>query len=417
MNAIALRAFAALRVRNFRLYVASQLVSFAGTWMQSLAQSWLVLELTGSGTALGTVLALQFLPTMFLAPVGGMLADRLDKRKVIMATQSCAGLLALTLGLLTLSGHVALWMVYVIAAGFGVITAVDNPARQVFVMEMVGADLITNAVTLNSVTVNSARAIGPAIAGVLIATLGIAQCFLVNSASYLAVIAALMFIRKSELHPAPRAVRAPGQLRQGLAYAWRTPMLRTTLVMLALIGLFLFEFNVTLPLIARETFDVGASGLAVMDVLFGIGAVIGGLTVAAAGKATPYRLIGVCAASGASLLVLAVAPTVLLAYTVMPFVGGASVAVIAVGNSTLQLNSDPQLRGRVMALFSVALMGTTPIGGPIVGWVGEHIDPRAAILIGGVAGLGAAGFGWVQARNAERIDIPLAAPPVPAVGQ
>lgn len=417
MKAIAGRAFAALQVRNFRLYVASQLVSFAGTWMQSLAQSWLVLELTGSGTALGTVLALQFLPTMFLAPVGGMLADRLDKRKVIMVTQSCAGLLALTLGLLTLSGHVALWMVYLIAAGFGVITAVDNPARQVFVMEMVGADLITNAVTLNSVTVNSARAIGPAVAGVLIATLGIGQCFLVNAASYLAVIAALTLIRKGELHPTPRATRAPRQLRQGLAYAWTTPTLRTTLVMLAVIGLFLLEFNVTLPLLARDTFDVGASGLAAMDVLYGVGAVVGGLTVAAAGKATPYRLIGVAAGAGTSLVVLAIAPTVLLAYAVLPIVGGTSVAVIAVGNSTLQLNSDPQLRGRVMALFSVALMGTTPIGGPVVGWVGEHIDPRAAILLGGLAGIGAAAFGWMQARQTEQAAVPMTTGPVPVVGQ
>ena len=417
MKAIAGRAFAALQVRNFRLYVASQLVSFAGTWMQSLAQSWLVLELTGSGTALGTVLALQFLPTMFLAPVGGMLADRLDKRKVIMVTQSCAGLLALTLGLLTLSGHVALWMVYLIAAGFGVITAVDNPARQVFVMEMVGADLITNAVTLNSVTVNSARAIGPAVAGVLIATLGIGQCFLVNAASYLAVIAALTLIRKGELHPTPRATRAPRQLRQGLAYAWTTPTLRTTLVMLAVIGMFLLEFNVTLPLLARDTFDVGASGLAAMDVFYGVGAVVGGLTVAAAGKATPYRLIGVAAGAGTSLVVLAIAPTVLLAYAVLPIVGGTSVAVIAVGNSTLQLNSDPQLRGRVMALFSVALMGTTPIGGPVVGWVGEHIDPRAAILLGGLAGIGAAAFGWMQARQTEQAAVPMTTGPVPVVGQ
>ena len=399
MNALAQRTFAALHVRNYRLYVASQFVSFSGTWMQSLAQSWLVLELTGSGTALGTLLALQFLPTLFLAPLGGLIADRFDKRRVLIGTQTFAGSLAITLGLLTMTGVVELWMVYLIAIGFGINTALDNPTRQVFVMEMVGPEYLTNAITLNSVTVNAARAVGPAIGGVLIATLGIAECFLYNGLSYLAVIAAMILIDGSKLHPSPRIARERGQLRQGLRYAWATPALRTTLVILAMIGMFLFEFNVTLPLLADHTFDVGATGLAVMETLFGVGAVVGGLIVAAAGKPTARRLVGVCGASGASVLALAVAPHVAVAYAVVPFVGGFSIATIAVGNATLQLNSAAHLRGRVMALFSVAVMGTTPLGGPIVGWIGEHIDPRAAVAVGGVAGLLAAGFGWFQAER------------------
>jgi MFS family permease len=417
VNAIAQRTFAALRIRNYRLYVASQFVSFSGTWMQALAQSWLVLRLTGSGTALGTLLALQFLPTLLLAPLGGLIADRFDKRRVLIGTQSVAGLLALALGALTMSGLVELWLVYVIAVGFGINTALDNPTRQVFVMEMVGAEHITNAVTLNSVTVNAARAVGPAIGGVLIATIGIGQCFVVNGFSYLAVIAAMLLIDRGQLHPSPLIARESGQLRQGLRYAWSTPALRTTLIILAMVGLFLFEFNVTLPLLADHTFEVGATGLAVMETLFGVGAVLGGLAVASAGQPTARRLVVVCAASGASVLALAVAPHVAIAYAVVPCVGAFSIATIAVGNATLQLNSAPHLRGRVMALFSVAVMGTTPIGGPIVGWIGEHVDPRAAIALGGLAGLAAAGFGWLQAEHRRVFPPTEALIGAPAAGQ
>jgi MFS family permease len=417
VNAIAQRTFAALQFRNYRLYVASQLVSFSGTWMQALAQSWLVLELTGSGTALGTLLAFQFLPTLFLAPLGGLLADRFDKRRVLIGTQTFAGLLALTLGALTMSGAVELWMVYLIAVGFGVNTALDNPTRQVFVMEMVGREHITNAVTLNSVTVNAARAVGPAIGGVLIATLGIAECFIVNGFSYLAVIAALILIDRSQLHPTPLIPRESGQLRQGLRYAWSAPTLRTTLVILAMVGLFLFEFNVTLPLLADHTFNVGASGLAVMETLFGVGAVLGGLAVASAGPPTARRLVFVCAASGASVLALAIAPDVAIAYAVVPLVGAFSIATIAVGNATLQLNAAPHLRGRVMALFSVAVMGTTPIGGPIVGWIGEHVDPRVAVALGGLAGLAAAAFGWFQVAHKRVFPTTRALVGAPAAGQ
>lgn len=414
MNALAARTFAALRVRNFRLYLASQVVSFSGTWMQSLAQAWLVLTLSGSGTALGTVLAFQFLPTMLFAPVGGMIADRVDKRRTLIVTQSIAGLLALTLGVLTLSGAIQLWMVYVVAIGFGLNTAIDNPTRHVFVMEMVGPTHVANAVTLNSVMINAARAIGPALAGVLIATLGIGLCFVVNAASYLAVITALALINRTELHATPLVERAPGQLRQGLRYAWATPALRTTLVMLTAIGLFLFEFTVTLPLLAERTFGVGASGLAAMETLFGVGAVIGGLAVASAGAPRMHRLIVLTAGAGTLMLALAAAPSVYLAYAVIPLVGGSSIALLAVGNATLQLNADPQLRGRVMALFSMAIMGTTPIGGPIIGWIGENVDPRAALAVGGVAGLAAAAYGWAEHARAFDAGLTVAATDVPA---
>lgn len=404
VTALSGRTFAALRFHNYRLYFFSQIVSFSGTWMQGIAQAWLVLELTGSGTALGTVVAMQFLPTLLLAPYGGVIADRFEKRKLIMLTQSLAGLLALTLGVLTLTGVVELWMVYTIAAGFGAVTAIDNPSRQTFVMEMVGPGDIANAVTLNSVVVNAARAIGPAIAGVIIATVGIGQCFVFNALSYLAVIIALVFIRTSELHPSARTSRAPGQLRQGFQYAWHTRSLRTTLVMLAVIGLFTYEFTTTLPLLAEFTFGAGSAGLATMTALMGVGAVVGGLVIAAGNAPTSRRLVAIAAVFGMLVMLVSIMPTLGLVYVVMPFVGAASVGVISLSNATLQLNSDPQLRGRVMAIFSMALIGSTPIGGPLMGWIGETYSARISLLIGGVAAMLAAGYGWVSLTRREHAE-------------
>lgn len=395
-RALSRKTFASLRFRNYRLYFFSQIVSFSGTWMQSIALAWLVLQLTGSGTALGAVMAMRFVPTLFLAPIGGVIADRFDKRRLIIATQSIAGLLALALGVITLSGVVELWMVYVLSAAFGAVTALDNPSRQTFVMEMVGPDDISNAVTLNSVVVNGARVIGPAIGGVVIATLGVGECFVINGVSYVTVVVAMFLIRRDQLHPSARTPRAPRQLRDGFRYAWGDATLRTTLVMLAMIGTLTFEFSTTLPLLAEFTFGAGSTGLAIMTSLMGVGAVIGGLIIASIGPPTPRRLIGVATGFGVAVGAVAVMPTIELVYATMPFVGVASVATISLSNATLQLNSDATFRGRVMALFSVAMMGSTPIGGPIVGYLGEHVSPRFALLVGAGGALAAAGFGWSQ---------------------
>ncbi len=402
VSAAGRRTFAALRFRNYRLYFVSQIISFSGTWMSMLAQSWLVLELTGSGTALGTVVAMQFLPTMLLAPIGGVVADRFDKRRLITITQSTAGVLALILGVLTVTDTIELWMLYVIAAMFGGVTALDNPSRQTFVMEMVGPADVANAVTLNSVVVNGARVIGPAVGGVLIATVGLGPCFLINAASFVAVLVALRMMSADELHPTERMARGRGQLREGLRYAWSVPHLRTTLIMLVLIGTITYEFSVTLPLLSEFTFDAGPSGLAAMTALMGGGAVVGGLIVAAAGNPSPRRLVVIAGAFGVVTGALALMPTLWAALVLMPLLGACSVAVIALSNSTLQLNSAPMFRGRVMALFSVALLGSTPIGGPIVGFVGEHFSPRVALGMGGVAAIGAALFGWYSfGRNGD----------------
>jgi MFS family permease len=395
------KTFASLRFRNYRLYFFSQIISFSGTWMQSIALAWLVLQITGSGTALGAVMATRFVPTLFLAPIGGVLADRFDKRRLIVVTQSLAGLLALALGVVTLTGVVELWMVYALSAAFGAVTALDNPSRQTFVMEMVGPDDISNAVTLNSVVVNGARVIGPAIGGVVIATLGVGECFIVNGVSYVAVLIAMGLIRRDELHPAARTPRAPRQLRDGLKYVRDEPMLRTTLIMLAIIGTLTFEFSTTLPLLAEFTFDSGSTGLAVMTSMMGVGAVIGGLVVASIGPPTPQRLVVVATGFGVAVGLVAVMPTIELACAMMPFVGVASVSTISLSNATLQLNSDASYRGRVMALFSVAMMGSTPIGSPIVGWIGEHISPRVALLVGSAGALGAAAIAWSQFRTQQ----------------
>ncbi len=403
-EAVGRRTFASLRFRNYRLYFISQTISFSGTWMQSIAMSWLVLQLTGSGTALGTVLAMQFLPTLLLAPVGGVLADRFEKRPLIIGTQSAAGLLALALGVITLTGVVELWMVYALAACFGMVTALDNPSRQTFVMEMVGEADVTNAVTLNSVVVNAARVIGPAIAGVVIAVFGVGECFVFNAVSYLAVVVAMVLIRKDQLHPAARSKRAPRQVRDGFRYAWSQPALRTTIVMLVLIGTFTFEFSTTLPMLAEFTFGAGPTGLAIMTALMGGGAVVGGLIVASAGPPTPRRLVAVAMGFGTAVTLIAVMPSIGLVYLFMPFVGVASVATIALSNATLQLHSDPKFRGRVMSLFSMSLIGSTTVGGPIVGFLGDHASPRAALLVGAAGAFAAAAYGYLHLVRSDAVQ-------------
>lgn len=382
---LARSTFRALRVRNYRLFFAGQIVSVSGTWMQSVAQAWLVLRLTGSGAALGLIIALQTLPILIGGAYGGVIADRVDKRRMLYATQAAAAALALTLGLLTLTGLVQLWMVGGLALGLGLVNMVDIPTRQSFVQEMVGREDLTNAISLNSVIMNGARIVGPALAGVLIATVGIAVCFLVNAASYLAVLAGLWAMRGPELNRVTPGHRSPGQLLEGLRYVWRRPELRTPLLMMAVVGCFAFEFTVSLPLLARFTFHTGAQGFGAMSSVFGVGAVGGGLLTAALGRPTGRRLVLAGLAFGALILLTAMAPTFPLTLALLAATGATGMAFAALANSTIQLSADPGMRGRVMALYAVAFMGSTPIGGPIVGWVGQSISPRAALGLGGVA--------------------------------
>jgi MFS family permease len=276
---LAKRTFAAFAVHNFRLYFGGQVVSVSGAWMQRVAQSWLVLELTDSGAVVGALTAVQFVPILLLAPFGGLVADRFEKRGVLYFTQSLAAAIALTLGLLVLTDQVELWMVFALALALGIVGSVDNPTRNSFVMEMVGRSKLANAVALNSVMVNSARVIGPAVGGLLIVTVGLGWCFIINATSYLFVISALSLMREEAIERSQPEIRRRGQLRQAIAYVAQHPVLRSTLVMSAVIGLFAYEFEVVLPLLARFTFEGDANTFGTMFAAIGIGAVVGGLFV------------------------------------------------------------------------------------------------------------------------------------------
>ncbi|MCC7023610.1 MAG: MFS transporter [Thermomicrobiales bacterium] len=394
------RTFSALGIRNYRLWFVGQGISLSGTWMQTVAQGLLVLQLTGSGTTLGFVTALQALPVLLLGPWGGVVADRFPKRRLLYATQATSGALALTLGGLVAAGAIRLWMIYLLALALGLVKTIDNPTRQAFVLEMVGKDALVNAVSLNSTQVNLARVIGPTFAGVLIATVGLAACFIVDGLSYLAVLAVLVAMRASELRPTPLAPRAAGQLQEGFRYVRSSPIISTTLLMMAIIGLFTYEFSVSLPLFAEHTFGGGPSVYAAMTAAMGLGAVIGGLYTASRPPAQPMRLSYAALFFGCTVLVTAFAPSLLVALILLVAVGFWSIGFTSLGNATIQLESAAAMRGRVMALWTVAFLGSTPIGGPLIGFIGEHAGPREALAVGGIAALVAAFLGARVFRDA-----------------
>jgi MFS family permease len=397
---LARRTFAAFSVHNFRLYFGGQVVSVSGAWMQRVAQSWLVLELTGSGAAVGALTAVQFLPILLLAPRGGLIADRMDKRRLLYVTQSLASLIALTLGVLVLTDVVELWMVFALALALGLVGSVDNPTRHSFVMEMVGRSKLANAVALNSVLVNSARVIGPAVGGLLIVTVGIGWCFVINSASYLVFITAISLMRPDDIERAEPEIKQRGQLRDAVRYVSRHPVLRSTLVMSAVIGLFAYEFEVVLPLLARFTFGGDADTFGAMFAAMGIGAVLGGLFVATRGRASPRAILVAAVALATTIAATAFASNIWIAYATLVMVGVSSSAFLTMSNSVLQLESSPQLRGRVVGLRATAILGARPIGAPIVGWIGEHLGPRWALGLGAVATIAVAA--WARTRMLDR---------------
>jgi MFS family permease len=400
--------FSALAVPNYRRYFVGQSISLIGTWMQTTAQAWLVLTLTNSPTDLGYVIALQTLPILILGPYGGVIADRVDKRRLMVFLQSLMGLQALVLGILTIVHAVHLWEICVLAVVLGLNNTFENPARQAFVLEMVGPTDLRNAVTLNSVTVNAARAVGPAVAGVLIATVGVGECFLANAVSFVAVVASLVTMDKGALDPSPPTERAKGQLREGFSYVRHNRRLAVPLLMMAMVGMLTYEFQVSLPVLARQTFHGNSEVFGLMTAAMGVGAVIGGLVTAARGS-TGIRPIAIAAAGfGAVTLLAALAPDIGLELAALFFVGWGSVSFLAIGNSTLQLNSDATMRGRVMALWAVAFLGSTPIGGPTIGWIIRASNPRIGLLVGAVTCFVAAAVGVLARRRftARRVVIP-----------
>jgi len=374
-----------LRVRNYRLYAGGQLISLTGTWMQRVAQDWLVLELTNSGTALGVVTALQFGPALLLGMYGGMLADRGNKRRLLFATQTLMGLTALLLGVLTLTGVVQYWHVLAIALAFGLVAAVDSPIRQSFVVEMVGKDELTNAVGINSTIFNAARIVGPAVAGVMISAVGTGWAFVVNAASSVAVLAAIAAMNEKELFPAPAVARAKGQLREGLRYVRGRSDLLLTMILVFIIGTFGLNFQITSALMAKQVFHHGASGYGLLSTMLAVGACIGAvIATTRTRKPRMMFLIGAALTFSVLEIVSGVMPTFLATALVLVPTGLAMLSLTTAANASVQLGVEPTMRGRVMALYLTCFMGGTPLGAPIVGWLAGVAGPRWGLVGGGL---------------------------------
>jgi MFS family permease len=371
-----------LRTRNYRLYFSGQLISVPGTWLQTVAQAWLVLELSSSGTALGVTVALQTVPVLLLGAWTGSVADQVDKRKLLLGTQATQGLLAAILGTLALTGVVELWMVWILALGLGITRAFDTPTRQAFVSELVEGPALARAIGINSTVVSAARMIGPAAGGAIIAAVGVGWCFLINAASFMGPLIGLLAMDVSKLYSPARAPRAPHAVRAGLRYVQSRRDLLIPLLMMALVGTLAYEFQVTIPLMAHSAFHLGAAGFGLLYAAMGAGAVVSGVTLAGKVASRVRTLTVAAAAFGVALGATALAPTPVGAAICLAFAGAASVVYSSSTNGTLQLRADPLMRGRVVALYIIAFMGSTAIGGPLVGVVGEVFGPRASLWVG-----------------------------------
>jgi MFS family permease len=386
------RSLLSLEVPNYRRYFVGQVVSLSGNWMQIVAEMWLVVALTGSGVAVGITAALQFLPMLLFGAFGGVFADRFDKRRLLMVTQSLMVAPAVLLAVLAGTGSVELWMVYALVFVRGSINALDNPARQSFAIEMVGPERVVNAVSLNSVIIHTARVAGPALAGAVIALIGVAACFAFNALSFVAMLVALAGMNPRALRPAPVLARGKGQIRAALAEVRRRPELRIPLVMMAVIGTLAFNFQVLLPLLASDTWHGTASTYAFLTAAMGIGSIGGALLAGARGKVSANLLVTAAALFGFAQLFAAAAPTQVLQALALVPLGAASVTFAAGVNSSLQLAAAGPLRGRVMALYSVVFLGSTPFGAPLVGALAEYAGPRAGLVLGAAAALATAAY-------------------------
>ncbi|WP_411141435.1 MFS transporter [Streptomyces sp. x-80] len=391
--------FSSLRIRNYRLFASGQLVSNTGTWMQRIAQDWLVLSLTGSSTAVGITTALQFLPMLLFGLYGGVIADRFPKRTLLLMTQSAMGLTGLALAVLTLTGHVQVWHVYLVAFVLGLVTVLDNPSRQAFVVEMVGPDDLRNAVSLNSANFQSARLIGPAVAGVLIGAFGSGWAFLLNGLSFIAPVAGLLMMRTAELHKVERVPRSKGQLREGLRYVAGRPDLIWTIVLVGFIGTFGFNFPIWLTAFVHQVYHAGPGTYALFNGLMAAGSLIGALLAARRATSRLRLLVGAAVIFGALEIAAALAPSFWIFAALLAPIGMLGLTVNVTANSSVQLATDPAMRGRVMSLFMMVFMGGTPLGAPLVGWVTDAAGARIGFLAGGViSAVAAAVIGLVLAR-------------------
>ena len=409
--------FRSLRVRNYRLFATGQVISLSGTWAQRVAQDWLVLELShSSGVALGITTGLQFLPMLLFGLYGGVLADRYDKRTLLIGAQVVMGLLALTLGILDVTGAVQLWHVYALAFALGLASVVDTPVRQAFVVEMVGPDDLPNAVSLNSATFNTSRILGPAVAGVAINAVGTGPVFLANAASYVAVVAGLAGMRRSELFRSRRVPRAKGQARAGLAYVRADPQLYVPIALIAVIGTFGLNFQLTLALVAKQTFHLGAGSYGLLSAMLASGSLLGALASARRSTVPSGRVLyGSALAFGLCEILTGLAPTYAVMAILLVPTGAAVLTFTTTANATVQLTSAPEMRGRVMALYVLVFLGGTPFGAPLIGAVAEALGPRSSLLFGGLASATAAVVAglYLRAVNAANRG-PAARAAVPA---
>jgi len=378
--------FSSLRVRNYRLFASGQVVSLTGTWMQRVAQDWLVLNLShNSGTAIGITTGLQFAPVLLFGLYGGVLADRYPKRRTLVMTQAVMCLLALALGLLDVTGSVSLWHVYALAFGLGIATAVDSPARQAFVTELVGPSLLANAVSLNSATFNTARVLGPAVAGLMIASIGTGWVFLLNAASFIAVITCLLLMRDDQLFVGKLVARKKGQVREGLRYVRGRPDLVAITAVAAVVGTLGFNFQITSALMTKNVFHQGAESYGVISAVYASGSLIGALVAARRGRPSRQLVFVAAACYGAVEILAGLMPTYWSFFAMLIPFGFFTLTFSTSANTTVQLSSADSMRGRVMALYLIVLMGGTPIGAPLIGWIAQVAGPRWSLIVGGVA--------------------------------
>ncbi|MGW2011898.1 MFS transporter [Streptomyces nigrescens] len=382
--------FSSLRIRNYRLFATGQMVSNTGTWMQRIAQDWLVLSLTGSSTAVGITTALQFLPMLLFGLYGGVIADRFAKRKLLLFTQSAMGLTGLALAALTLSGQVQVWHVYLVAFVLGLVTVLDNPSRQAFVSEMVGQDELRNAVSLNSANFQSARLIGPAVAGVLITAFGSGWAFLLNGLSFIAPLTGLLMMRTAELHKVDRVPRSKGQLREGLRYVSGRPDLLWPIVLVGFIGTFGFNFPICLTAFVHHVYHQGAGTYSLFNGLMAAGSLIGALLAARRASSRLRLLVGAAMLFGVLEIAAALAPSFWVFAALLVLIGTVGLTINVTANSSVQMATDPLMRGRVMSLFMMVFVGGTPLGAPLVGWITDSFGPRIGFMAGGAVSLAAA---------------------------
>ncbi|MDH2430392.1 MFS transporter [Sphaerisporangium sp. TRM90804] len=394
--------FRSLRNHNYRLFVSGSVVSNVGTWMQRTAQDWLVLELThGSSAALGITTALQFLPVVLFGLFGGVLADRYAKRPLLMMAQALMGVLSLTMGLLTLTGHAQVWHVYVMAFLLGTVSCVEVPTRQSFVVEMVGRSDLSNAIALNSSTFNLARVVGPAVAGLLIYALGgTGPIFIINAVSFAAVIAGLMLMRATELHTPLPVARAKGQLREGLRHVWQRPELLMPILLVAFVAMFATSFTMSIALMAKQVFGQDASSFGVASSVFAVGALGGALLAARRARPSPRLLIGGAVLFGVFAIAAGLAPVYPVFLLLLVPAGMAMITTNTAANSSVQLAASPEMRGRVMGIYVLVFTGGAPLGAPLIGWVGELAGPRLGMMICGVMCLAGVGLAILLTRFA-----------------